>query len=161
MKRTDTAVRKPEHALRRLIGSDVRDGEEVEAVLTIAIVRDPREEKQVAWMRPMAIRVTKRGNTTLPCLQPIDHAYQGTIEGGLPLLPKSGFLRMNAIVCANGELVIRPTPGSATYVPAHGRMTDNQRWFESEEALPDMAKAYGCTSPDGMFQEHGEEVPVG
>lgn len=161
MKRTETAVRKPEHALRRLIGSGVRDGEEVEAMVTIAIVRDPTSERQVAWMRPMAIRVTKRGDTSLPPLQPIDHAYQGMIEGGLPLLRKSGFLRISATVCANGELLIRPAPGSGTYVPAHEKVSDSQRWFENEEALPDMAKAYGCASPDGMFQEHGEEVPVG
>lgn len=161
MKRTETAVRKPEHALRRLIGSDVRDGETVEAMVTIAIVRDPRSEQQEAWMRPMAIRVTKRGETHLPPLQPIDHAYEGMIEGGLPLLPKSGFLRMNATVCANGELLIRPVPGSGTYVPAHEKVLDSQRWFENEDALPDMAKAYGCSSPDGMFQEHGEVVSVG
>lgn len=161
MKRTETAVCEPKYALRRLIGSDVRDGEEVEAMITIAVVRDPLSERQEAWMRPMAIRVTKRGNTKLPLLQPIDHGYQGMIEGGLPLLPKSGFVRMPAIVCANGELVIRPAPGSATYVPAHEKVFDSQRWFENEEALPDMAKAYGCASPDGMFQEHGEEVPIG
>ena len=161
MKRTETAVRRPEHALRRLIGSDVRNGETVEAVITIAIVRNPQRDEQEAWMRPMDIRVTRRGDTSLPPLHPIDHAYEGTIEEGLPLLPKSGFLRMNATVSANGELLIRPTPGAGTYVPAHEKVPDIQRWFENEDALLDMAKAYGCASPDGMFQEHGEVVSVG